>query len=38
MQKVQFSDDEGAAGGAMEDGAEDRDDVDSGLLASIATR
>jgi hypothetical protein len=31
MQKVQFSDNEGAAGGAMEDGAEDRDDLDSGL-------
>jgi hypothetical protein len=31
MQEVQFSEDEGAAGGAMEDGAEDRDDLDSGL-------
>ena len=31
MQEVQLSDNEGAAGGAMEDGAEDRDDVDSGL-------
>jgi hypothetical protein len=31
MQDVQFSDDKGAAGGAMEDSTEDRDDVDSGL-------
>jgi hypothetical protein len=33
MQEVQFSDNVGAAGGAMEDGTgtEDRDDVDSGL-------
>ena len=31
MQDVQFSDYEGAAGDAMEDGTEDRDDVDSGL-------
>jgi hypothetical protein len=31
MQDVQFSDNEGAAADAMEDGAEDRDDVDSGL-------
>jgi hypothetical protein len=31
MQDEQFSDDDGAAGDAMEDGAEDRDDADSGL-------
>ena len=38
LQEVQFSDDEGAAGGAMEDGAEDRDDVDSGLPRKYRTR